>query len=217
MRLYAMSSATFGMVLLAQAMIAQCGSGKDIDAERITSLIKQLGNDEFVKREAASKELNAIGEPSLEALRKAAASGDDAEIRRRAELLERAITGRIQAAAAKKDLEKLQGVWVLVSVERNAQAVPNQDKTVTMTFSANKWVCKGAGEGPFELVDATKDPKKWNFNNTTMGVTGYGIYLLDGDTFKYCAHDAGPEARPADFTTKNGDGRYCLAWKRSKP
>jgi len=109
MRLYAMMGASFGVVLLAQAGIAQSGPGKDTGAERITRLIKQLGNDEFVKREAASKKLNAIGAPGLEALHKAAVFSDDAEIRRRAELLERAITGRIQAVAAKKELEKLQG------------------------------------------------------------------------------------------------------------
>lgn len=215
MRLFVMIGVTFGVVWLAQAGISQSGPGKDTGAERIARLIKQLGNDEFVKREAASKELDAIGVPSLDALRKAAASGGDEEVRRRAEQLVRAITGRIQAAAAKKDLEKLQGAWILVSVERNAQAVPNQDKTVTMAFSANKWTALG-GEGPFELVESTKDPKKWDFTNTAAGVTGYGIYEIDGDSFKYCAHDAGPEARPADFTTKNGDGRYCLVWKRAR-
>jgi len=74
-----------------------------------------------------------------------------------------------------------------------------------------------AGAGPFELVDATKDPKKWEFTNTTTGVIGYGIYQIEDDTFKNCAHDADPAARPADFTTKNGDGRYCLVWKWAKP
>src|SRR5262245_1350902 len=40
-------------------------------ADRVARLVKQLGHNEFAKREAASKELDAIGEPALGALRKA--------------------------------------------------------------------------------------------------------------------------------------------------
>lgn len=56
----------------------------DQKASKIASLIKQLGDDEFLVREAASAALEAIGEPALDALRKAAASTKDAEIQIRA-------------------------------------------------------------------------------------------------------------------------------------
>jgi hypothetical protein len=39
---------------------------------------------------------------------------------------------------------------------------------------------------------------------------------VDGDTFKSCFAKAGAE-RPADFTTKAGDGRTLSVWKREKP
>ena len=52
------------------------------DAE-IAHLIKQMGHDEFDKREEATTRLMEIGEPALDALDKAATSGD-AEVRRRA-------------------------------------------------------------------------------------------------------------------------------------
>jgi WD40 repeat protein len=51
----------------------------------IERLIKQLGSDDFNEREAASKALEAIGEPALSALRKTAAGAGDAEVRERAE------------------------------------------------------------------------------------------------------------------------------------
>jgi hypothetical protein len=51
-----------------------------------------------VKREAASRELEAIGEPALRVLRKAASS-DHLEVRRRAERIIQAIADH----AAKKD------------------------------------------------------------------------------------------------------------------
>jgi WD40 repeat protein len=61
------------------------------DAAEIERLIKQLGSDMFREREAASRRLDAIGEPAWDALGKAAETSHDAEIRRRAERLVRAI------------------------------------------------------------------------------------------------------------------------------
>jgi RNA polymerase sigma factor (sigma-70 family) len=60
------------------------GQTSAADADRITGLLQQLGHDKFAKREAATAELAAIGEPALRALRKAAAAGADEEIRQRA-------------------------------------------------------------------------------------------------------------------------------------
>ena len=65
------------------------------DAE-IARLIKQLGDDDFDKREAASKELKAIGEPARAALQEAAASSKDAEIRQRASRLMPALDAKLQ-------------------------------------------------------------------------------------------------------------------------
>ena len=48
----------------------------------IDGLIKQLGDDAYLKREAASDRLAEIGEPALDALRQATKS-DDPEVRRR--------------------------------------------------------------------------------------------------------------------------------------
>jgi C-terminal peptidase prc len=65
------------------------------DAERIALLIKQLGADKFEKREEATKALDAIGIPALDALR-AAEKSTDAEVRRRAGDVVAAIEGRSQ-------------------------------------------------------------------------------------------------------------------------
>src|SRR5262245_46951460 len=56
----------------------------DKGAARIEALIKQLSDDSFVKREAASKALEKIGKPALAALRKAAEDSNDLEVRDRA-------------------------------------------------------------------------------------------------------------------------------------
>jgi len=67
------------------------------DAERITKLIAQLGNDQFRLREHASKELDLIGESALVALEEATNS-EDMEVRRRASDLVLKIKTRVANA-----------------------------------------------------------------------------------------------------------------------
>jgi formylglycine-generating enzyme required for sulfatase activity len=65
--------------------------GRDAEPARIAELIRQLGDEQFAVREAASRELAGGGEQTIRALRQAAAKPDDAEIRWRAEALVQAI------------------------------------------------------------------------------------------------------------------------------
>ena len=87
MRTYLVVGAVVGMILVGPAGTLRGHPGQETDAERIARLIKQLGDDSFTKREAASKELDSIGESAISALRKVVASSPDAEIRRRAETI----------------------------------------------------------------------------------------------------------------------------------
>jgi hypothetical protein len=66
-------------------------------AEKISKLIEQMGSNEFDDRENAQKQLDAIGEPALEALKKAM-SNEDTEIRRRAEELVKVIEQRTESS-----------------------------------------------------------------------------------------------------------------------
>jgi hypothetical protein len=65
--------------------------------ERIGQLITQLGSSRFREREQAATELDAIGEPALSALKKAA-QDPDLEVRRRAEALATGIRKRVEMA-----------------------------------------------------------------------------------------------------------------------
>jgi hypothetical protein len=61
----------------------------------VERLIKQLGSDSFTERQAATKALDAIGEPALETLRKAATENGDAEVRRRAKQIVESVEARL--------------------------------------------------------------------------------------------------------------------------
>lgn len=64
---------------------------EDEKKKRITDLVARLGDPSFAAREEAGKELLAIGEPALPAVRRAAAVNDVPEAAQRAERLVRAI------------------------------------------------------------------------------------------------------------------------------
>jgi sugar lactone lactonase YvrE len=72
-----------------------CTHKKQADAAAIARLVRQLGSDEFAEREAASRALEAIGEPALEALQTAAEDDQDPEIRRRANAVVRVVEARL--------------------------------------------------------------------------------------------------------------------------
>src|SRR5205085_10660909 len=69
----------------------------DPDDAEIARLIKQLGDDDFFNREAATKRLKEIGEPAFDALQKASTS-DDLEVRRRAEPIIAVIENKLYGA-----------------------------------------------------------------------------------------------------------------------
>jgi hypothetical protein len=71
------------------------------ETDRIAQLIKQLGDNKFARRQTANKELEALGQQTLPALRKASVASKDAEIRRRARLLVHTIQQRVPRLAYK--------------------------------------------------------------------------------------------------------------------
>jgi uncharacterized protein (TIGR03067 family) len=124
--------------------------------------------------------------------------------------------------AVKKDLSRFEGEWLLVSGERDGQAIPAEylksgkrvfkDGEVTVTF-ADMLLMKAK-----VTVDPGKKPNAINYDVTDGVLKGKkqsGIYEIDGDTVKFC-FSAPDQERPADFTTKEGSGRTLTVWKRAK-
>src|SRR5262245_29525086 len=216
MRLYA----TTGVLLLAGALTA-ADPTEDAQRERIATLIRQLGHDEYAKREEASEALDAIGKPALDALRKAANTDDDPEIRFRAARIVRAVTGRLRAATTKKELERLQGTWSLVAYEMDGKKIQGEDKSFFFTFKGDKWSLHVGGRlSQGGTVTSIKVNEKFNAIDLLIsegggiGVTAISIYAVEGDTLKY-VNSGGPRA--TEFTTKLGDGRHYSTYRRVKP
>src|ERR1700722_1583097 len=93
-------------VFAAVAFFLLTFAGFAADDTAIARLVRQLGDDSFEKRQAASQALDALGEPALKELF-AAARSDDLEVRQRAVKLIATISGRLRAATL-AELERLQ-------------------------------------------------------------------------------------------------------------
>ena len=124
--------------------------------------------------------------------------------------------------AAKADLAKLQGEWVMTSKTYDGQETPAEDlKAFRRTIAGNKYtvtITKGDNvqtvKGTFTL-DPTKKPKVIDVK-PDEGEAIKGIYEVDGDTQKLCMAALDAE-RPAEFASKEGTRQSLIVWKRVKP
>jgi uncharacterized protein (TIGR03067 family) len=216
MRTYALIGVTAGFAL---ALGSEFSSGKPPrhgEGDRIAGLIARLGDEDFATREAASKALEAVGEPALPALRQAAASSPDAEVRRRAEGVIQALAGVI----TKKELAKLQGTWWLISYDASGNRIKGEDKAHLFIFKGDKWAIRVGGQ-VFQAGTVQRIEVKSKLNAIDLlitqggntGVTALSIYALEGESLKY----VNGNPRPTELTTKKGDGWNYSIFRRAKP
>jgi len=124
--------------------------------------------------------------------------------------------------AAKKDLAKFQGGWILISAERDGKKTPQEEaKKLTLAIQGNQFVLRKdsvvISEGRLTL-DATKTPKEIDESITTgpnKGKTFLAIYEIDDEHHKICFAAAGKE-RPTAFSSTPGSGNLLQVWKREK-
>jgi uncharacterized protein (TIGR03067 family) len=120
------------------------------------------------------------------------------------------------------DLAKLQGQWVVVSLEhRGHVTAPADFEGQSSIYEKNRWTWK-VGDKVMRrgiiTLDSSRSPKAintWDSDGPHEDETVPGIYQLDGDTLKLCFAMPG-EKRPSEFTTKAGTGAFLVVYKRKK-
>jgi uncharacterized protein (TIGR03067 family) len=121
--------------------------------------------------------------------------------------------------AIKKELEKLQGTWQLVSAETDGKPAPEETikKVKVVIQGAKHTVYFGeeviAKEIAFQ-IDPSADPKTVD-DTLPDGKMIHGIYELDGDTLTSCVAAVDKE-RPTEFVSKPGTGHTLRVFKREK-
>jgi uncharacterized protein (TIGR03067 family) len=123
---------------------------------------------------------------------------------------------------ARTDLDRLQGTWVLVSMETEGHDVAALDfKDWTVVYEQNRMTLR-AGERVRRRGIVTLDPGRkpkaintWDQDGPYEDQTVPGSYELEGDTLKLCFARPGRE-RPKEFTTKSGTAFLVCVYKRQK-
>jgi uncharacterized protein (TIGR03067 family) len=113
------------------------------------------------------------------------------------------------------DEETIQGIWALVSGERNGKSLPAEViQHIRLIFAGDKLTTQHKDrktEAAFKLVSNTT-PKEIDLD--MEGSIGKGIYELGGDFLKIVHGEVG-DARPKEFP-RAGSGLTVLVLKREK-
>ena len=125
--------------------------------------------------------------------------------------------------AQDNDTAKLQGTWVLASVEIEGKEVP------LANLHESRLVIKG-DDYSFSLrdlrlefqykLDATASPKAIDLKVAQGSETGqvyHGIYTLEEGRYKICRHTKPEQSRPTIFATEPDSGLMMVVWIREKP
>ncbi len=124
---------------------------------------------------------------------------------------------------AKKELEKLQGEWVMASLEVDGKAVPQEKlRDTTLTIKGDKYIVsvKDTKHEVTITLDPSQKPKAIDMAFPDGGNApkiGKGIYKIDGDTLMLCRAQMPDQTRPTEFGTWPNTGYFLVTWKRKAP
>lgn len=123
----------------------------------------------------------------------------------------------ISAGEASKDLDRLQGNWLVASLIEEGKAIPANelaDLEVTVqkdVFTVNE---KGKAIAQYQFtLDSSKNPKTIDFTHLIgkdKGTKEPGIYVIEKDQIKFCL-DENKKGRPTAF---QGDSYSVIVVKR---
>jgi uncharacterized protein (TIGR03067 family) len=124
--------------------------------------------------------------------------------------------------AAAEDLKRMQGDWVVVSMEVDGMKVPDDDAMAFFrTVKSDQYTVsryrKVTGKGTI-VLDAAQKPRA--IDTLPAGAAGkaksiLGIYEFEGKKLKLCFAPPGM-ARPTEFRSKEGSGHTLTVWQREE-
>jgi uncharacterized protein (TIGR03067 family) len=124
------------------------------------------------------------------------------------------------ADEAKKDLDKLQGEWVMAALEVEGKPVPEEKiQGTTLLIKGDKYIVsvKDKKHEVTITLDPSKDPKHVDMafpDGTNAPKIGKGIYKFDGEKFILCRAQSTDGERPTQFGTFDNTGLFQVTWER---
>jgi uncharacterized protein (TIGR03067 family) len=136
-------------------------------------------------------------------------------------LLAMPVGGSADDAAAKKEMDKLQGTWYSLSTQEDGNVTSGEDKADLHLIKGNR-VTARKGYKEISTAEISVEPGKPGkvtiqmTSGANKDKTWVGIYEVDGDSLKWCGCWKGENALPAAFGTKKGDNYFLREMKRQK-
>jgi uncharacterized protein (TIGR03067 family) len=122
----------------------------------------------------------------------------------------------------KKAADKIEGAWSFVSVTENGKPTQLPPAEARLIFTKDKVILK-IGDTEKEMwaytVNPSKKPAEIDVTFSSgpdKGYQGKGIYLIDGHTLKICHGQKPGDARPKEFSSKEGSKLVLAVLKREK-
>lgn len=132
----------------------------------------------------------------------------------------------IQGPDAQKELQKFQGVWVMVSGEMDGKKVADEHvKKSKIKYDGTKVELVLPNQtsetilSDITKIDTTKNPKevhKFRKSGPNASKTVIAIYEFEGDDQYKIAFDPAGKTQLKEFITKEGTGHVWNTWKRVK-
>ena len=121
-----------------------------------------------------------------------------------------------------KEMEKLNGVWVVASAESGGTKIPNdsvKDFKLTIKDGAFTALVGGVESKGTLKIDPTRKPMTMDIAldaPADKGKTQLAVYDLQSGVLKICAAEIEKKDRPADFETKDKPGVTLLIFKKGQ-
>jgi uncharacterized protein (TIGR03067 family) len=117
-------------------------------------------------------------------------------------------------------LDRLQGTWRIETSFWNGLREPDDAKNITIIFQGDQMICldKDGNRLPADTIKLMpeQNPKAIDWWNKGGGQAAPGIYVLAGDTFKWCSAGGSNQVRPTSFTSERGSKQKLLVLRRQK-
>lgn len=122
--------------------------------------------------------------------------------------------------AAKKELQTLQGEWVVVRIEtKDAVHDVGEEDRISLTFKDATWAFGTVQKGEVVALDPSTNPKVIDLTSVrgTRVTHNEGIYKRDGDTLIVSIYQGKDKKRPTSFDRPTEDQTVLWTLKRAKP
>jgi uncharacterized protein (TIGR03067 family) len=122
------------------------------------------------------------------------------------------------------DIDRLQGTWQMVTSQRRGRPYKTFAK-MTVVIEENTLTFMEEGEAKHTgtiTLDPSIEPKTLDMTlvvdteEQTKPPTSQGIYMIEGDTFKWCNAAPGVDDGPTEFSTNEQKNHLLLILKRQK-